>query len=99
MREKRGIRPRPVDQGNKENPMHKVAELNNPTSCLNRAKNEERIFVLLERDVAAPETIRFWAAERVRQGKNHPADRQIQEAVALAAEMEAVRAEKAPNET
>lgn len=80
--------------------MQKIAELHNADSCLNKANSDELIFVLLGRDIAAPETIRFWAAERVRLGKNHPADRQIQEAVACAAKMEAAAAamEKAPSQ-
>jgi len=44
--------------------MLKIDELTKPESCLSHARMDERIFVLLARDAAAPETIRFWAAER-----------------------------------
>lgn len=53
-------------------------------SCWGRAKPEEQVFVLLERDVAAPATIRFWAEERVRTGKNGPQDPEIVRAYAEA---------------
>src|SRR4051812_14011769 len=67
----------------------KSAELSNPQSCMSRAHDDEMTFVLLGRDVAAPWTIRFWAAERIRLGKNNPFDSQILEAYACAASMEA----------
>jgi len=38
--------------------MLKIDEINDPTSCLSKAGLDERIFVLIGRDVAAPETIR-----------------------------------------
>jgi len=60
--------------------MRKAEELSDFTSCLNRATLDERLFVLLGRDVAAPATIRFWCDERVRLGKNAPDDPQILEA-------------------
>ncbi len=80
--------------------MLKKDELTNPESCLNKAKDDEQVFTLLGRDIATPETIRFWAAERVRQGKNHPADRQIMEAMALAEAIEAelIANTKAPSQ-
>lgn len=45
---------------------------------------EEMLFVLLERDVAAPNTIRYWVSERIRLGKNKGNDEQIKEAVSCA---------------
>jgi hypothetical protein len=57
--------------------MRKFLEVQKRDSCLNRADEDEWIFVLLGRDAAAPATIRFWAEERVRLGKNHPSDSQI----------------------
>lgn len=70
--------------------MTKRQELNNATSCLNKAKMKERIFVLLERDVASPATIRFWCEERIRLGKNLSSDLQIISAMCDADEMEKV---------
>jgi hypothetical protein len=66
----------------------KFQELTNPRSCMSKARPDEMTFVLLARDVAAPATIRAWAHERVRIGKNRPDDKQIQEALACAAFME-----------
>ena len=45
--------------------MLKVRELSEPTSCLNKALLGEMIFVLIQSDVAAPETIRFWVQRRI----------------------------------
>ena len=68
--------------------MLKRDELANPDSCLNRAREDELVFVLLARDPAAPETIRAWVKERIRLGKNERQDMQIQEALKLAREMD-----------
>lgn len=69
--------------------MLKHAEASDPFSCWNKARDDERVFVLLARDVAAPGTIRKWVTERIALGKNQPGDPQIQEALACAALMEA----------
>lgn len=69
--------------------MRKRDELSDPKSCLNKANDSERLFVLLERDAAAPETIRFWIQKRIELGKNTPGDEQLVEAEVLAAVMEA----------
>jgi len=74
--------------------MRKRDELTNPNACMFRAGNDEMTFVLLGRDAAAPETIRFWAWERIRLGKNKPDDPQIQEALACAETMERERASR-----
>jgi hypothetical protein len=68
--------------------MRKEDEFLNPNSCLSRARDEEMIFVLLGRDIAAPDTIRSWASTRIRLGKNAPTDPQIIEARACALVME-----------
>ena len=68
--------------------MRKRDELTDPNSCMNRAKDDEWTFVLLEHDVAAPDTIRDWCARRVRMGKNLPNDPQIREAQRCANAME-----------
>lgn len=72
--------------------MLKLEELSNPNSCINRAKDDEMVFVLLARDSAAPRVIREWCAERVRAGKNCWADRQIVDAMNCALIMEQQRA-------
>jgi hypothetical protein len=71
-----------------ENTMRKRDELHGPHSCLAHAHQDEMVFVLLSRDVAAPATIRAWVAERIRLVKNTPEDAQIVEALACADTME-----------
>ncbi len=68
--------------------MRKTEELTNPDSCMSRARPEEMTFVLLGRDVAAPDTVRDWAMRRIESGKNQPGDRQIIEAFQCAETME-----------
>jgi hypothetical protein len=41
--------------------MLKMHELRNPTSCLNKARPDEPIFVLRAKDPLAAQTIRLWA--------------------------------------
>jgi hypothetical protein len=69
--------------------MKKRDELADTTSCLNRAKEDELLFVLLGRDRAAPFAIRAWTAHRIRLGLNSANDAQIAEALACADAMEA----------
>lgn len=64
--------------------MRKELEISEPTSCFNKAQDEEPIFVLLGRDAAAAATIRFWARTRIAIGKNNKGDAQIVEAMELA---------------
>lgn len=71
-----------------EIPMYRKKALSDPNSCFNRARPDERLFVLLGRDKAAPAAIRAWASERIRIGKNTAEDAQITEALAIADEME-----------
>lgn len=68
--------------------MIKRDELTNPNSCMSRAKDDEMTFVLLGRDVCAPDVVRFWAMERVARGKNKRDDAQIRDALECAAKME-----------
>ncbi len=69
--------------------MTKHEELSNPNSCLNRAADDEPLFILLGRDVATPETIRYWARSRVNgKKKNTWEDEQIREALQLAWDLE-----------
>lgn len=69
--------------------MIKREELADPKSCMSRAADDEMTFVLLGRDATAPATIRFWASERIRVGKNKPEDPQIVEALEAARRIEA----------
>ncbi len=60
--------------------MRKSDDLSDPNSCLNRAKDDELIFVLLGRDRAAPVAVRAWVEERIRSGKNQRTDTTILDA-------------------
>jgi hypothetical protein len=73
--------------------MRKRDELSDPRSCLNRAKDDEWLFVLIGRDEDAPETVRFWARRRVARGKRRADDPQIVEALAWADAVEAEQAQ------
>lgn len=71
--------------------MQKQHELSNPDSCMSRAKDDEPVFVLLGRDLAAPDTVRYWADRRVELDKNRPDDPQILSAHKDARAMERFR--------
>lgn len=73
--------------------MRKRDEIEDTESCFNKAGDEERLFVLLARDPAAPVAIRAWIAERIRLGRNVADDAQIVEALDCAARMDLERAE------
>jgi hypothetical protein len=68
-------------------------EIEDMNSCLNKARDGERLFVMLARDPAAPVAIRAWIAERLRLGKNTAGDEQIREAFECASLMELERSE------
>jgi hypothetical protein len=68
--------------------MLKRNELSDPTSCLNKARDDEWLFVLLGRDAAAPAAIRAWVSERYRLGLNQPSDLKIVHALEAARKME-----------
>jgi hypothetical protein len=74
----------------------KSQELSNPDSCLNRATANERLFVLLARDAAAPDTLRYWVRKRLALGKNKRDDPQILEALECADLMEKERTAHSP---
>lgn len=60
--------------------MTKQQNIDDPNSCFNKARDDEIVFVLLERDIATPAAIRAWAMNRVAAGKNNIDDPQIVEA-------------------
>lgn len=68
--------------------MQKKDELQNPKSCLNKAFDDEMVFVLLARDPCAPSVIREWCEMRVRRGLNAKEEPQIVEALECAKIME-----------
>jgi hypothetical protein len=71
--------------------MRKIEEINNPSSCLNKAINTEMVFVLLARDLAAPYAIEKWIEKRIQLGLNKLDDSQIEEAMRTIKEMERVQ--------
>lgn len=73
--------------------MIKRDTIENSKSCLNKAYDQEQLFIMLARDPAAPVAIRAWIAERLRLGKNNPGDEQIREAYECATLMELQRGE------
>lgn len=73
--------------------MIKRDEIEDTESCFNKARVDERLFVLLARDPAAPSTIRHWVGIRINLGKNKLTDPQIVEALECADRMEVERAE------
>ena len=70
--------------------MRKRDELADPNSCMSKARDDEWLFVLLGRDIAAADTVHFWVRLRVNLGKNRMDDPQIVEALEW---VKAVRAE------
>jgi hypothetical protein len=68
--------------------MIKRLELTDPKSCMSRARDDEFTFVLLERDLATPDTIRYWISKRIELGLNVPGDDQLVRAEAEARAIE-----------
>lgn len=78
--------------------MIKKHEIAAKGSCLNRAEDDEMIFVLLGRDKAAPFAIQEWARQRILLGKNKTDDTQIKEAYECAEIMRDQQREKQDKE-
>lgn len=57
--------------------MTKELELSDPNSCFNKARPDEQIFVLREKDLAAPETILYWIQQRMRLMLNIAGDEKL----------------------
>jgi len=72
--------------------MLKSEEQSSASSCFNRALPNERVFVLLARDPAAPSAIRQWVHDRIRLTGAKYDDPQLVEARAAADAMDAERA-------
>lgn len=74
--------------------MLKSDELADPNSCFNRAKPDEFVFVLLERDETAADAISYWVSRRIATGKNLPSDPQILSAIEQVKAMKERKMEK-----
>jgi hypothetical protein len=72
----------------------KSDELADPNSCLNKAGEDEILFVVLDRDEAFPGTVRFWIKERIKLGLNRPGDAKLLGAEQTAAEVERLQEER-----
>jgi len=68
--------------------MIKRDELARPDSCINRAADDEPVFVLRGKDAAAPAAIRWWIDHRMFCGLNSAGDAKLEEASQWAVEME-----------
>jgi hypothetical protein len=60
--------------------MIKREELANPNSCLNKAADDEVIFVLRGKDDAFGAAVRGWIEDRIASGKNKETDDKIVDA-------------------
>ena len=60
--------------------MKKKDEREIQDSCWNKAKEDETVFVILDRDPAFAATVRFWIGERLRLGINKLEDAKIKTA-------------------
>lgn len=69
--------------------MIKSEEISNPDSCLNKAGDEEPVFVLRAHDRTAPFTVRFWITQA--RGRGAP-EAKLKEAQEIVDEMEAWQA-------
>jgi hypothetical protein len=65
--------------------MRKLDEIEQPTSCLNKAAEDEPLFVLRAKDPNAPATVEEWARRAEESGAHEPW--KIAEARALAEQM------------
>lgn len=73
--------------------MLKRQELTDPNSCMSKAHDDELIFVLLERDEAAPVAVRAWVEERIRLGLNERNDAKIAEALEWASNVAVIQSD------
>lgn len=74
--------------------MIKKLELSTPTSCINKAADDEPVFVLRAMDKAAPAAIAAWVGERLLYGMNKADDPKIVEATDIMKAMGEYRANK-----
>lgn len=61
--------------------MTRSEEINEHHSCLNKAEDDEPLFILRAKDLTAPTIISFWVEERIKRGLNERNDPRILEAV------------------
>lgn len=71
--------------------MTKRELIDDQNSCLNKAADDEPIFVLLGRDAAAYRAVLYWAEQRVSLGINGAGDTKVANAISVARQMKAYR--------
>lgn len=76
--------------------MKKCNEIANPDSCLNRAEDDEPLFVIRAKDKVSASAVRTWAEWAQLTGSHEP--EKIQEARAIAEDMENWRKHHYPEE-
>lgn len=74
--------PHSIEPETEGNNMQKSEELKDPASCLNKARDDEPIFVLRGIDPAAPAAVEAWCRERIALGINEPGDAKLENAEA-----------------
>jgi hypothetical protein len=74
--------------------MLKRDELSKSDSCLNKAADDEWVFVLRAKDPVARRVIQYWCVERLAAGLNVIGDDKITEALSCAMSMEQQRKER-----
>lgn len=76
--------------------MRKLLEINDPSSCLNKAEDNEPLFVLRAHDITTPDVVRFWLENAEAKGAQiEPAKKE--HALACIAQMEAWPNRKLPD--
>lgn len=68
--------------------MKKSEEIANPYSCLNKAGDDEFVFVLRETDPASAPAVRAWIKGRIDSGKNKMSDKKLDGAFEFFREVE-----------
>lgn len=64
--------------------MRKKDEVADPNSCLNKAKDDDILFVLKDTDQAMVDTVLYWIKRRIELGLNQQGDAKMTEAAQLA---------------
>jgi hypothetical protein len=72
----------------------KHEELIDPNSCLNKARDDEMLFILCGDDRSAPSTVMDWIRHRVEFGQNAPTDGKLQCAGSVAEIMDRERVDR-----
>lgn len=67
--------------------MTRYENIADPNSCWNKADMNSLLFILIERDRAAPATILSWIEHRIALNLNKREDGQIQDALRIANQM------------